>query len=230
MPKLENMALVYATCVPPDPDYCDARATDAARRELEDDLLDCALNICCGPADDVRDEASFKARAQQALTTVGAQLNEVAGMVAATMDRYHAYQRLRDRVDGPGRVDGLRDTDAQLARLLHRRFVLFTDPQQLKHLPRYVDAAMQRLQRMDRDARQDTARLADVLSVERLVWQRLKSVGRHWRRSADLVALRWMVEELRVSVFAQQLKTPYPVSVKRVQKALHALSEKERLA
>ena len=230
VPKLENMALVYATCVPPDPDYCDARATDAARRELEDDLLDCALNICCGPADDVRDEASFKACAQQTLTTVGAQLNEVAGMVAATMDRYHAYQRLRDRVDGPGRVDGLRDTDAQLARLLHRRFVLFTDPQQLKHLPRYVDAAMQRLERMDRDARQDTARLADVLSVERLVWQRLKSVGRHWRRNADLVALRWMVEELRVSVFAQQLKTPYPVSVKRVQKALHALSEKERLA
>ena len=161
---------------------------------------------------------------------MGAQLNEVAGMVAATMDRYHAYQRLRDRVDGPGRVDGLRDTDAQLARLLHRRFVLFTGPQQLKHLPRYVDAAMQRLERMDRDARQDTARLADVLSVERLVWQRLKSVGRHWRRNADLVALRWMVEELRVSVFAQQLKTPYPVSVKRVQKALHALSEKERLA
>ena len=224
LPKLADKTLVYATCAGPPAEYC-ALEPDAAgpQAELEHDLLTCALDEAVPDPYAVRDDKAFKEVRDRALQAVGRHLEEIYGYVAETLDLYLTYQRLRARVDGPGRIDALRDTDEQLARMVPRRFVAWYTAAELKQLPRYVRGAMVRLESLDRDARKDTARLAEVLSVERPAMGFLKDAGPGWRRRPELVELRWQLEELRLSVFAQSIRTRAPVSVKRVQRRLAEL-------
>ncbi|MEM7405253.1 MAG: ATP-dependent RNA helicase HrpA [Pseudomonadota bacterium] len=230
LPGLRDVAMLYGNCAGPEAPYCDLLVRDeGAQAELRDDLLDRSIDLSLGDVRAIRDQDAFRHASIAAEGEVGATLERLYGHVREALNRYLEYIRYRDRVDLPGRVDGLTDTDAQLRRLLHRRFVMVTPSAWLEHMPRYVAAATERLKRLDRDARQDTARLAEVLSVEAPVMRRIRAAGPRWRRDPDLVHLRWMVEELRVSMFAQQLKTSVPVSVKRVQKLLDELGERERL-
>jgi ATP-dependent helicase HrpA len=221
LPKLSDRVLVYAICRPTEESTCNLIPDDhGPKGELEHDLLACALDASIGEYAGVRDRAAFKAACRQASLTAGKHLEAVYQPVAEALDQYLIYQRLRAKVDGPGRIDALRDTDAQLARLLHRRFVGWYSAEELKEFPRYVRGAIVRLEGLDRDARRDTARLAEVLSVEQPIWRKLAAAGPAWRRRAELVELRWLLEELRLSVFSQSIRTRVPVSIKRIERRL----------
>jgi len=234
MPKkisgLQSSALVYATCAQAQTEiYAPSAAADGPLAELSLELLDSVIDQSLGSTSAIRDAEQFGVAAALANTRVGGELERSAALVQQCLEQFLNYQRVRDKVDGPGRVDALRDTDAQLARLLFRGFVRTTQAKWLVHLPRFVSAAIVRLQHLDRDARVDTARLAEILAVEKPVWQRIHGAGIHWQRDSALVHARWMLEELRVSTFAQQLRTSTPVSIKRIQKLLHEMSERDRL-
>ncbi len=114
------------------------------------------------------------------------------------------------------------DISAQLADLLRKQFVVATPFERLQQYPRYLKAASSRLDK----ARNDPAREARLLAE----WQ---SLGKPWERERNALqkstqaetmndpfmeAFRWLLEELRVALFAQELRTPAPVSVKRLQK------------
>jgi ATP-dependent helicase HrpA len=105
-------------------------------------------------------------------------------------------------------------------------FMSATPWQQLAHLPRYLKALDRRVakfgERPDRDARH-----AEQVAP---LWRRYEERAERVRQQggqADprLEAYRWLLEELRVSLFAQELKTPFPVSFKRVEKAWSELSD-----
>ena len=113
------------------------------------------------------------------------------------------------------------DLDAQLQALMPKRFVTATPPAQLRHLPRYLKAIGLRLDKLRHEPARDAQKLAE-LSPLLQGWRRL-AVQRRGQPDARLDELRWLLEELRVSLFAQELRTPTPVSVKRLQKALDAL-------
>jgi ATP-dependent helicase HrpA len=89
----------------------------------------------------------------------------------------------------------------------------------LQHVPRYLKALERRLakylERPERDQRH-AAQVADLWRRYRERIERNRAAGRH---EPDLVAYRWLLEELKVSLFAQELRTPFPVSYKRVEKA-----------
>jgi ATP-dependent helicase HrpA len=103
--------------------------------------------------------------------------------------------------------------------LLPKDFIVATPFERLQHFPRYLKAAILRIDKLradpGRDERQarELARLAKPFERERAA--RAKG-GVH---DLQLEEFRWMLEELRVALFAQELKTPVPVSVKRLQKA-----------
>jgi ATP-dependent helicase HrpA len=219
--NLSNRALVYATCHSADAAMCGLGPDERGpKTELEQDLLACALDAALGECSAVRDRTAFKEACRQASLGAGKQLEAVYQSVAEALDQYLIYQRLRAKVDGPGRVDALRDTDAQLGRLLHRRFVGCNTAAELKEFPRYVRGAIVRLEGLDRDARRDTARLAEVLSVEQPVLRKLAAVAPTWRRHAELVELRWLLEELRLSIFSQSIRSRGPISIKRIERRL----------
>ena len=114
------------------------------------------------------------------------------------------------------------DVQAQLARLVPKRFVLATPWAQLAHLPRYLKGVAMRLDKLRADPVRDAQRLAELRPLEQRYLRLL--ADRKGVHDARLEEFRWLLEELRVSLFAQELRTPQPVSVKRLEKALGALT------
>ena len=102
-----------------------------------------------------------------------------------------------------------------------KRFLLQAAYAQLQHYPRYLKAVTLRLEKWRADPARDAQRLAELRPLEQ----------RHTRRMAEHKGVadvrmddyRWLLEELRVSFFAQELRTPQPVSAKRLDKAWQQL-------
>ena len=114
------------------------------------------------------------------------------------------------------------DIHAQLARLVPKRFVTVTPWAQLGHVPRYLKAVVMRLDKLRSDPARDAQRLAELRPLEQRYWRHLAE--RKGVADARLDEFRWLLEELRVSLFAQELRTPQPVSVKRLERAWLQLS------
>jgi ATP-dependent helicase HrpA len=109
------------------------------------------------------------------------------------------------------------DVAAQLQRLVPKRFLATTPWSQLMHLPRYLKAIVMRLDKQRADPARDALRLAELRPLEQR-WLR-RVIERKGTTDARLDEYRWLLEELRVSYFAQELRTPQPVSAKRLHKA-----------
>lgn len=121
----------------------------------------------------------------------------------------------------------VRDVQAQSEALVHDGFVAETGAGRLPHLARYLRAAAHRLDKAGANPARDEQLAWQVHDLEQLLGQTRARVTSRTPVPADLAALddaRWMIEELRVSLFAQQLGTPVPVSEKRIRKALAALA------
>jgi ATP-dependent helicase HrpA len=92
----------------------------------------------------------------------------------------------------------------------------------MAHVPRYLKAVTMRLDKWRADPARDAQRLAELRPLEQRYLRRVAELkGQH---DARLDEYRWLLEELRVSFFAQELRTPQPVSVKRLDKAWGQLS------
>jgi ATP-dependent helicase HrpA len=138
-----------------------------------------------------------------------------ARLAAAVLDEYSAAQRKLKDSRPPREV--AEDITGQLRRLVPKRFVLDTPYAQLQHLPRYLRAIVLRLDKHRGDSARDAARLAELRPLEQR-WLR-RVAERRGAGDARLDEYRWLLEELRVGLFAQELRTPQPVSVKRLNKA-----------
>jgi ATP-dependent helicase HrpA len=109
------------------------------------------------------------------------------------------------------------DIQQQLQRLCPKRFIADTPWTQLQHLPRYLKAIVLRLDKWRADSARDAARLTELRPLEQKFWRLVAE--RKGTLDSRLEEFRWLLEELRVSLFAQELRTPQPVSVKRLERA-----------
>ena len=103
-----------------------------------------------------------------------------------------------------------------------KRFLVSTPWAQLAHLPRYLKAITLRLDKLRTDPARDAQRMAELRPLEQRYARQLAE--RRGVVDARLDEFRWLLEELRVSLFAQELRTPQPVSVKRLEKAWSQLT------
>jgi ATP-dependent helicase HrpA len=191
-------------------------------RALLDDCAGCAVDVIVaeqgGPA---WDEAGFAALSRQ----VRGQLNRATlGVVTEVLPVLKLGQELRRRLDattGATLGPAVADMRAQLARLIRPGFVAATGWQRLPDLHRYLLAIQRRLERLPASPARDAAAMAQVDEV-RAEYEALAG-GSDGVVPAELERIGWMIEELRVSLFAQQLGTPYPVSAKRIYQVLDQL-------
>ncbi|TFH85556.1 ATP-dependent RNA helicase HrpA [Billgrantia azerbaijanica] len=109
------------------------------------------------------------------------------------------------------------DIKAQMARLVHPGFVTEAG-EWLVEYPRYMEAALIRLEKAPRERMRDQMHMQEVQAFEERLATRRESQRRGGHEEPALVAFRWWVEELRVSLFAQQLGTRMPVSTKRLER------------
>jgi len=172
-------------------------------------------------ADPVRDEAAYDAL--RASIRVEESLPELVAQVNRVLDAWRAADRLLGGRADMTMLPALTDMKAQLGRLVHDGFVAEAGPTQLARYPTYLRALSDRRFRLDEGAgavardRQLMDRIADVQDAYLHQVEALppgRPPGERLRR------VRWMLEEYRVSLWAQQLGTPYPVSDQRIRKAL----------
>ncbi len=124
------------------------------------------------------------------------------------------------RASSPALLAALSDVRGQLEGLVHRGFITEAGAQRLPDLVRYLRGIEQRLDKIGANAMRDRSGMAIVDTLTAEYEKRLKAVPTGKYPSPELLEVRWMLEELRISLFAQTLGTPYPVSDKRIRKAL----------
>jgi ATP-dependent helicase HrpA len=110
------------------------------------------------------------------------------------------------------------DVKQQIARLLAPGWLARTPWERLQHLPRYLKAAALRLEKLRTDPQRDLRLAAQLAALEQPFRRELVAHLRNGAVSPELDQFGWLLEELRVSLFAQELRTPVPVSAKRLAK------------
>jgi ATP-dependent helicase HrpA len=206
IPDLQKMAVAYMPL--------------GTLEELRAQIVDVALDRAFLGEPLPKDEASFKARLDEGRGRLNLIAQEVARQAAVVLAEHAAATRkLRDARPPKEVAD---DVAAQLARLVPKDFIARTPWPQMQHLPRYLKAVQMRLDKLRGDPARDAQRMAEVRPLEQR-WLR-RMVELKGRADPRLDEYRWLLEELRVSLYAQELRTPQPVSAKRLDKAWAQLS------
>jgi ATP-dependent helicase HrpA len=188
--------------------------------ELRGQIVDVALERAFLAEPLPHDATTFQSRLDEGRARLVLVAQEVARQVGVVLAEFAAATRkLRDARPSKEVAD---DLHAQLQRLCGKRFVVDSPWPALQHLPRYLKAIALRLDKLRADPARDAARMAELRPLEQRYARRLAEL--RGAPDARLDEYRWLLEELRVSFFAQELRTPQPVSVKRLDKAWQQLS------
>ena len=161
------------------------------------------------------DALAFKRRLEEGRGRLTLIANEVARLGGVILLEYAAAARKVK--DSKNALGACADAQQQLQRLIPKQFLMATPWERLQHLARYCKAVTLRLDKYRADPARDAARLAELHPLEQRYWRLVAE--RKGAVDERMAEFRWLLEELRVSFFAQELRTPQPVSVKRLEKA-----------
>jgi ATP-dependent helicase HrpA len=189
-----------------------------SQEELRDQIIEAGLDRACLQEPLPKNAEEFSARRDQCKARLGLLVNEIARLAAQVLAEFHALPR---KLQGARpHAQAVADIQAQVQALVGKRFIVDTDYAQLAHFLRYLKAIGVRLDKLRADPARDAKLMAEWQQAA-APWERaLKGQG---ARDPKMQEYRWLLEELRVSLFAQELKTPIPVSAKRLQKVWSAL-------
>jgi ATP-dependent helicase HrpA len=186
-------------------------------------IADCALAAVdkLTPAEVPWDRASFDALYEQ----VRAELIDTVFSVTAVVERILAStRRIEKQLKGTtslALISALNDVKSQLEQLVFTGFVARTGFAQLSQLPRYLAAIEKRLERLPGNVQRDALNMAAVQRLEDDYDDAVSALLPGRRIGSELTQVRWMIEELRVSLFAVELGTAYSVSEKRIRAVLN---------
>jgi ATP-dependent helicase HrpA len=193
-----------------------------AGRDLRDDLLHrTVVTVFLEGRDPLRSAAAFDARITTQRGGMGLPAQEIARALQTALDRLGRIQAALPKASPAAAAD----IRTQLAWLVPAGFLLTTPWQRLQEFPRYLQAIEQRLEKLRLDPRRDAQLTAEVAPLETRYRERVKA--ERGLRPPGEDSFRWLLEELRVSLFAQQLKTRVPVSARRL---ADAWAERERVS
>ena len=188
---------------------------------LRDDLTQAVCDRAFIGEDELpRNEKAFKEQIKRARSRLPAVKEALSRYLQETAA---AYAELNGKLGKHPLTHLLRQ---RLQTLLAAGFATRTPWAQWPRLPIYLKAMTLRLEKYSGNPARDAAREADIQELEQMWQEKTDGLVKQGQPvSDDLAAFRWMIEELRVSLFAQELKTPYPVSVKRLLKVWDILNK-----
>jgi ATP-dependent helicase HrpA len=184
-------------------------------RDLREDVLDRLMGaLFVEGQPDIRSAGQFEARLQACRTELVLKADEMAHMAQTVLQRYAEVQlRLKACRLPPVKSD----IEGQLAVMVYAGFLTTTPYAQFREMPRYIKAALHRLEKSPQDPLRDLKQAREIEPFLTRYWQAVKAATGGLPPESD--PFRWQLEEFRVSQFAQQLKTPFPVSAKRLEEA-----------
>ncbi|NWF36055.1 ATP-dependent RNA helicase HrpA [Mariprofundus sp. KV] len=208
-PQLQKLTLRYALIGDP--------AT------LKDELIQAAFDKIFMTDPLPRTTSAFQDRLDRGRPKIVTEASRLADNVTAALIAHTDLVAALTAVRSPQLKLVANDITRQMERLIYPGFIAATPAQWLPHLPRFIEAARIRIAKAGRNLKQDGQHAE---AVERL-WERyaarLESTQKMKGDSESIEAFRWLIEELRVSLFAQELKTSTPVSLKKMESLWQAL-------
>ncbi|MEZ2740805.1 ATP-dependent RNA helicase HrpA [Comamonas jiangduensis] len=207
IPDLQKMAVAYMPL--------------GTQEELRAQIIDVAIDRAFLQDPLPANEVDFKQRVQDGRGRLTLIANEVARMAGVILTEYAAAARkIKDTKNAP---EATKDAGEQLQKLMPKNFIAVAPWAQLGHYARYLKAITIRLDKYRADPARDAAKLKELQPLEQRYWRLVAE--RKGQVDARMQEYRWMLEELRVSFFAQELRTPYPVSAKRLDKVWAQLQQ-----
>ena len=207
IPDLQKMAVAYMPL--------------GAQEELRAQIIDVAIDRAFLQEPLPANAADFQQRVQDGRGRLTLIANEVARMAGTILTEYAAAARkIKDTKNAP---EATKDAGEQLQKLMPKNFIAVAPWAQLGHYARYLKAITTRLDKYRADPARDAAKLKELQPLEQRYWRLVAE--RKGQVDARMQEYRWMLEELRVSFFAQELRTPYPVSAKRLDKVWGQLQQ-----
>ena len=187
------------------------------QQQLNQQMLAMAFDRACLNDPLPTDEAAFTARAKEAKNRLVLIAQEIARLVALVLNEHQMVQKSLPQIKAHAEAGA--DMRAQLEWLLRKDFIASTSYERLQHVPRYLKAMVLRMEKL----RANPARDAKCMAELKPLLQALQKLHKQGVQDARVEEFAWLLQELRVSLFAQELKTPVIVSVKRLEKMLTAM-------
>jgi len=187
--------------------------------ELTQSILANTLRLTfLGDQADIRTQAIFEQRLQRR-EQLFAKSEELCHVLSSTLHYNHEVRKaLKGRI-APDLLEGLNDINAHLQQLVFVGFLDHVNLEQLRHYPRYLKGILLRLEKLKQNPAKDRQLRLEMQPL----WLEYKKYSKRKMSSAALQDFRWQLEELRISLFAQQLGTSHPVSVPRLKKIWRAV-------
>ncbi|HYD80688.1 MAG TPA: ATP-dependent RNA helicase HrpA [Paucimonas sp.] len=189
------------------------------QEELRDQIIQAGLDRACLQEPLPRNAEEFNIRKDEGKARLNLLVNEIARLTGQILAEYYVLPKKLQGIKA--HAQAVVDIQSQLQALIGKRFVVETDYAQLAHFPRYLKAINVRIDKLRADPARDQRLLAEWNTIA-LPWQRAQKGGAG-KNDPKMIEFRWLLEELRVSLFAQELRTPMPVSVKRLQKVWESM-------
>jgi ATP-dependent helicase HrpA len=189
------------------------------QEQLKAQIVELALERACMSAPLPVNAERFRQRCNEGRARLGLLTGEIGRLAGAVLADYAAVVKKLSQAKPQAQAHA--DMQQQLAALMSSDFLVKQPYSQLAHFSRYLKGLALRIEKLRIDPLRDAARLAELQPLL-AQWQRKNAMlkGQHDER---MIEVRWLLEELRISLFAQELRTPVPVSAKRLQKVLDAL-------
>ncbi|HEY7116843.1 MAG TPA: DUF3418 domain-containing protein [Tepidisphaeraceae bacterium] len=185
--------------------------------ELRGQLVAVAAERAFTPDANVRQQADYQQRGGTAWQRLADQHGKLSDWVDQALLAYFALAKDLSRPVAPLLDPSVRDMREQLARLMPKNFIQATPAEWLVHLPRFIKGISVRLTRLlNAGLKKDQQGMEQVLPLERAYHERVVKHRREGIADGTLEQYRWLLEEFRISVFAQELRTSVPVSAKRL--------------
>jgi len=185
--------------------------------ELRGQLVTAAADRAFAADADIRTQAEFANRALTAWRSLSEAHTYFSDIADQTLLAYYALVKEFGRAFPPLLGPSIKDMREHLARLMPKHFILATPPEWLPHLPRFLKALSVRLKKLtNAGLTKDQQAIEVIQPLEKAYRDRLEKHRKETVSDPALSQYRWMLEELRVSLFAQELKTSVPVSLKRL--------------
>ena len=162
----------------------------------------------------VRTKAAFEENLQKGSSELVNNANKICEILTLVFDSYNKIKKQIKKNNKPNWLISLNDIQSQLEHLIYEDFIYFTPISYLKYYPRYLQAIQQRLDKLQQAAERDRQH-TNILSS---YWEHFVEFNDEYYENPVFSLYRWMLEEFRVSLFAQGLKTSMPISEKRIEK------------
>ena len=209
IPDAQNLCLKYT-----DFGRCDDLKMDIINETIDDVFL----------YEDIRSEKEFYSRLEKGKAELHESVKRWSGLLSSILDEYRAIKKI---MKNPSltQLDTVTDIQLQINYLFPKNFITVIDQQWLRQYPRYLTAIKKRFDKSQGNATRDRQSRIEFSKLWDEYVKRHESLVKQHIDSEQLNHYRWMLEEYRVSLFAQELKTKFPVSEKRLKTYWNALSD-----